>query len=201
MRVRGLLLILSLLLGSFAPVVRAQQERPWWAGVELGDGQLQLRSDQASQPRTSTMALGFAGGHTLGEHLRAGVEVNGWLLQAFDLNNPAVGESVSNVWGIVDAFPAGKIPFFVRGGAGYSSYTINRPEGIGSSGWSWTAGAGYEFRVREILGLAPMVAYSAGDLGSVPAFIPPVTNRRYSVIEFKVALNFHFGRPKQKRFR
>ena len=74
-----------------------QNLRAWWAGGEIGEGQLSLVSDQIHRGRTPSLALGFFGGHRLGDHARVGLEMNGWLLQASDLNDPTVGESVSNV--------------------------------------------------------------------------------------------------------
>jgi hypothetical protein len=195
----GGLLNLTFIIGTFAGAARAQGEpavRPWWVGMELGEAQVQLNSDQVTRPRAATFELGFVGGHSLGDRMRAGVEVNGWFLQASNLNDPTVGEGVSNVLGILDAFPSRKKPFFLRGGAGYSSYANNRPGEFGSSGWLWTAGTGYEFHLRDAFGLAPMVAYSAGHLGDVRNPVLTDTGRRFSAIEFKVDLLWHFGRPK-----
>jgi Outer membrane protein beta-barrel domain len=199
MRAGSGFLISLLLIGSFSTSAQAQQQnpivRPWWVAGELGDGQIQLSSDQLRGSRHSSFALGFAGGHSLGSRARIGVELNGWLLQAFDLNNPTVGESVSNVMGVADVFPIPKVPLFFRGGMGAAFYANNRPEGYNGSGWSWTAGAGYEFRLSERFGLAPIVDYSAGRFGDVRNPLTVETGRRYSVVEFKVAVIWHFGRP------
>ena len=170
--------------------------RPWWIGLELGDGQIKLTSDQFSGTRNTAFELGFVGGHSLGNRARIGLELNGWLLQSFNNSNPAVGESVSNVLGVVDAFPARKTPLFLRAGAGLALYQNNRPGGFNGSGWSWIAGVGYEIPLTENFGLAPIVDYAAGSLGDVRNIIAVETGRRYSVVEFKAALIWHFGRPK-----
>ncbi len=194
------LLTLLLLIGPCVPPAPAQQPeqavRPWWIGGELGSGQLKLSSDQSPGDRNTTFALGFVGGHSLGSRARIGMEVNGWLLQAFDLYNPTVGESVSNVMGIADVFPIAKVPLFLRAGAGGAFYENNRPEGYNGSGWAWTAGGGYEIRVWKELGVAPMVAWSAGRFGDVRNPITTETGRRFSVVEFKLDILWHFGRPK-----
>src|SRR5215472_6265630 len=70
--------------------------RPWWVALELGDGQLKLTSDQFNTNRNPAFALGFVGGHSLRKQARIGMELNGWLLQSFNLNNPAVGGCVSD---------------------------------------------------------------------------------------------------------
>lgn len=118
--------------------------RPWWVALELGDGQLKLTSVQLNTARNPVFALGFVGGHSLGNRARVGLELNGWLLESFNLNNPAVGESVSNVLVVVDVFPIRKTPIFLRAGPGLALYQNNRPGGFNGTGWSWTAGVGYE---------------------------------------------------------
>lgn len=192
-------LLVGLILVPAVAYAQGRQELtvwPWWVGLELGGGQIKLTSDQFSGTRNSAFALGFVGGHSLGNRARIGLEFNGWLLQSFNTTNPAVGESVSNVLGLVDAFPIRKTPIFLRAGAGLALYQNNRPAGSNGSGWSWTAGAGYEIRLTERFGLAPIIDYAAGSLGDVRNVIIVQTGRRYSVVEFKAAILWHFGTPK-----
>jgi hypothetical protein len=190
------LLNCALVIGAFAGVARAQGGPPWWVGMELGGAELQLSSDQVTQPRAATFGLGFVGGHSVGKRARVGLQADRWLLQNYSLFSAAVGESISNLLGVVDAFPARKKRFFLRAGAGYSSYTNKAQDENGTPGWSWTAGAGYEFRLRESFGLAPVFAYSAGSLGDVRNALVTETGRRFSAIEFKVDLLLHFGGSK-----
>jgi hypothetical protein len=194
---RLVILLVGLLLATPSAYSQARKEpsvRPWWIGLELGDGQIKLTSDQSSGTRNPAFALGFVGGHSLGNRARVGLEVNGWLLQSFNNSNPAVGESVSNVFGIVDAFPIRKTPVFARAGAGLALYQNNRPGGFDGSGWSWTAGLGYEIPLTHNVALALIVDYAAGSLGDVRNIITVETGWRYSVVEFKAALLWHFGR-------
>ena len=130
----------------------------------------------------------------MGDQARVGLEVNGWLLQASNLNDPTVGESASNVLGVIDVFPTRKIPLFIRGGGGLAMYQNNRPGESGGTGWSWTGGAGYEVRFSERLGLAPIVEYAYGRFDDVRNPITVETGRHYSVVEFKVAVIWHFGK-------
>lgn len=187
---------LMVLIGSSLSVPTGNEHtvRPWWVALELGDGQLKLTSDQFNTTRNPAFALGFVGGHSLGNRARVGLELNGWLLQSFKLNNPAVGESVSNVLVVVDVFPKRKTPIFLHVGPGLALYQNNRPGGFNGTGWSWTAGVGYEIPLTEKFGLAPIVDYSAGSLGDVRNALAVETGRRYSVVEFKVAIFWHFGR-------
>jgi len=130
----------------------------------------------------------------LGDHARVGLEINGWLLQGFNLNDPTVGESVSNVLGVIDVFPIRKIPLFIRGGGGLAMYQNNRPEESGGTGHSWAGGAGYEIRFTKRLGLAPMMEYAYGRFDDVRNPITVETGRHYSVVEFRVAAIWHFGK-------
>jgi hypothetical protein len=170
-----------------------QTDRPWWVSGEFGEGQLKLSSNQQQGDALPTFALGFAGGRQVGDSIRVGVKLNGWLLQAFNLNDPAVGESVSNVMGIVDVFPLRRSRLFFRGGLGWASYTNNQPTGSNGNGVGWETGAGYEVPLRGQLRLAPTVEYGAGTLGDAYDPVAPQTQRRYSVIEFKLTVVYRFG--------
>lgn len=180
-----------------ASPARAQGDRNlrnWFAGGELGAGALSVSSDQIGGDRNPTLAMGFLAGHRIGSRVRLAGEVNGWLIQAYDLSNPAVGESVTNVWGLVDVFPIRRLPLFVRAGGGLALYQNNRPEGSNGRGGSWTAGAGYEIRATDRLGLAPMVEYAYGRFDDVNNPITVETGRHYSVVEFKIEAIWHWGK-------
>lgn len=193
---RLVIFCIILLFTGGACSAQSQQERPWWVGLEAGDGQLKLASDQQESSRRATFEFGFSGGHRLGSRARVGVEVNGWLLQASNFNDPTVGESVSNVIGVVDVFPARKIPLFLRGGAGLAMYMSNRPEGYGGNGFAWVAGGGYEIPLTQTLAIAPIVDYASGTFSDVRNPLTVQTGRGYSVIEFKAAFVWHFGNNK-----
>jgi hypothetical protein len=49
-------------------------------------------------------------------------------------------------------------------------------------------------RVTEKLGLAPIVDYDSGRFGDVRNALTVERGRRYSVMEFKGAVIYHFGR-------
>jgi len=176
----------------FTPA-QAQQYPPWWVWAEAGDGHLKLTSDQHQGDRSETFALGFAAGRQIRDRARIGLLVDGWLLHAFNLNDPRAGESISDVMGMFDLLPVRRVPFFLRGGVGLSMYTNNRPNETGGHGLCWTAGGGYEFPLTRRLGLVPMVDYSSGGLGDARNVAVVETGRRYSVIEIKAAMVYHFG--------
>lgn len=178
----------------FSITASAQVLKAWWVGMEAGVGQLKLTSDQASTDRASTFAFGFAGGHRLGQHARIGGQVNGWLLEASNFNDPTVGESVSTLLAIVDVFPVAKRGLFLRGGAGLAMYSNNHPgESSGGHGFGWTAGAGYEIPVTTNFFIVPTAMYSAGNLGDGYNLSGLQTGRSFSVVEFKAGLVWRFG--------
>ena len=189
-------IVLTTCVANVAHAQADQNLRPWWVGGEFGEGQLALTSDQVHRNRAATFALGFVGGHSLGSRARIGLELNGWLLQASNFNDPTVGESVSNVLAVADVFPIRKAPLFLRFGTGLAMYQNNHPTGFGGTGWSWTSGLGYEIRLSERLAVAPIVDYDAGGFDDVRNAIAVETGRRYSVIEFKAAVIYHFGKTK-----
>ena len=167
---------------------------PWWVSAEFGEGQLKLASDQRPGDRVPTFALGFAGGRQVGQRMRLGLKLNGWLLQAFSPNDPTKGVSVSNVMGIADVFPSPRYRVFVRGGLGWASYTNNQAPGLNGNGLAWETGAGYEIPLRSHVRLVPMAEYAAGRFGDAHDPAEALTGRTYSVFELKVALVYRFGR-------
>lgn len=172
---------------------RLHRISPWWVAGEFGEGEIKLSSNQSAGNRLAKFAMGFAGGRQIGDRLRLGLHLNGWLIQAFSLNNPAVGESVSNTGAVADGFLLKRVPLFVRGGVGWAAYTNNRPSGVNGSGLCWEGGGGYEFPVKGSFGLMPIIEYSQGGYGDARDPGTPITGRRYSVTEFKFAVVYHFG--------
>jgi hypothetical protein len=195
------LVLVGLLSVSLLASAQSQQSRPWWAGIELGDGQLKLTSDQHQSSRGAAFAFGIFGGHRVGNRARIGMQVNGWLLEASSLSDPTVGESVSTVLGIFDFFPVRKIPFFFRGGTGLAMYSNNHPGAVGGHGFAWTAGAGYEIPLTNNVGMVPVVDYASGGFGDARNPDAVLTNRRYSVIEFKAGFVWHFGKAQNRQYR
>lgn len=173
--------------------VRTEPDGRWFISFGLGEGQIKISSDQQNGDRLSTFALGLTFGHRIGRRFRAGMEANGWLLQAFDLNNPAVGESLGNVMAMADFLPAGNHGLYVRGGVGHVSYSNNRPTGTYGGGLAWEAGAGYEIRLHGRLRLVPAVTYAAGRFGDDRYATIPLTNRRYNVVDFRLSALYYFG--------
>jgi hypothetical protein len=162
------------------------QERrgSWLVGAEIGDGQLHLASDQFHGNRNATLGFGILGLHSLTERVRIGAEFMGWgkPTDAPEIRPGRVVKGVGNAFGVVDVFPSGGVPVFVRAGAGFAEYYTSNPFDPDSRGWSWTAGAGYVIPIIDVwdLRLVPMVDYAAGRLGDVDNLTTPQIGQRYS---------------------
>jgi hypothetical protein len=92
---RPILLVLVLLVATPGWAQENPERHGFWAGAQLGYGSLDRSSDQEPLQRQGVFAMAFRLGCTLHPCLRLGAELNGWLLEAFDPNDPAMGESVS----------------------------------------------------------------------------------------------------------
>ncbi|TFH30736.1 MAG: hypothetical protein E4G97_05240 [Deltaproteobacteria bacterium] len=64
-----------------------------WAGY----GQMNVDSENISSSSNGTFSLGFSGGYAITSKFVLGVEVNGWTLESYNLQDPSKGESISNV--------------------------------------------------------------------------------------------------------
>jgi opacity protein-like surface antigen len=171
----------------------AQQPKPWFSSIDFGESQIKLNSDQNPGGYNPSFALGFTAGHRLGQRARIGGQINGQLLQAFNLNDPTVGESVSHVFAIADILPVRNRTLFLRGGTGLSMYTNNHLNGIGGHGLGWTFGGGYEFPVTKMIALAPTITYTGARFNDRRDITPALTGRRFSAVDFRLAFVFHFG--------
>jgi hypothetical protein len=171
--------------------------RPFWVGADFGYGSLLLESDQTSGEREGTFALAFRGGLALGHHFRLGLEIDGWLLEGYNVWIPSEGASISNVMVVAELLPSRRVPAFVRLGVGRAELTDNAPDAAGGRGGSWLAAAGYEIGVTPTLGLVPTLGYATGDLGDSGYPYRVETGRRYSVWELRIGANWHLGKPSQ----
>jgi hypothetical protein len=191
-RAGRVLALLSFMCLAAAPG-RAQtrpERRGFWADVQFGYGVVHRSSDQEPRQQQGTFALAFTLGGTLSRYVRLGGQLNGWLLEGFDVWDPAKGVSVSQALAIAQIYPWPARGLFLKVGAGRATYTNHHPFEFGSSGWGGTIGVGYNVLVGRRFALTPMVNYSGGSLGGVTNQIVTVQNRAYSVFDFGIALTY-----------
>jgi hypothetical protein len=188
---RALALLLTLL--SAHPLLAQDATyRPWWLEVGFGYGRFHRTSDQAPGSSTASFAEAFRAGYALGPRVRIGVSVNGWLLQAYNLTNPTLGESGTTVLALAQVFPFTR-PLFLEAGAGYASNDSNHPGAWTTRGWGWAAGTGYRLPVTRGFSLTPALYYSSARLGDTPASSPPETAIGFSVWDVRLSATLHLG--------
>jgi len=135
------------------------------------------------------MALALGG--TLGNHVRVGGQLHGWLVEGFDAWDPAEGVSVSQAVAVVAVYPWSRRGLFAKAGVGRAYYTDNHPLQFGSSGWGGTVGVGYDLSLGRKFSLTPVVNYSGGSLGSVVNQIVSIHHREFGVFDFGVGLTYN----------
>ena len=171
-------------------------ERPrkkFYVGMEIGAGELMLSRNDVPANRTTRFALGFYGGYAPFRWLRAGINLNGWLIEPYwNFNsNPENGISISNIYGQVQIFPFRKSNLFVSFKAGKSDYINMHRNEYYAYGSGSKAGLGYEHEVAPNLGLTLVVNYGWGSFGDVYYVgATPVTHQHYNVIEFLLGITY-----------
>ena len=191
-RMRCLLVLSTILLWPTPPVEAQNQPQRggFWASVQPGYGSIARSSDQEQHERQAGFTLAFKLGATANRHVRVGAELNGWLLEWYSLNDPDKGESVAQILAIAQAYPWANRGLFLKAGAGRATYTTNDPDEFGSGGWGGTLGVGCDFRVANKISVTPAVNYSRGTLGDVANPLASIRNRRYSAVDFGVAMTY-----------
>jgi len=152
-----------------------------WAGY----GQMNVNTDNTSRGSHGTFALGFKGGYAITSKVIIGLELNGWTINAHDINDPSKGESVSNGSIFINYFPLDNLPLYIAGGGGQLSYRNYSP-GINGrdNGGSWFIGSGYEIQISNKLMLVPQIRYSQGN----------ITGGNFKVYEMALGINWYSGK-------
>jgi hypothetical protein len=152
-----------------------------WAGY----GQMNVSTDNDSSNSHGTFALSFRGGYAVMSNVVIGLELNGWTIEAYNLEDPSKGESVSNVSLFFNYFPFKDLPLYITGGGGQLSFTNNNPEVDGrDNGGSWFVGSGYEIPLSKNLNFVPQIRYCQGDF----------TGGSFDVYELAVGINWYSGK-------
>lgn len=154
-------------------------------GASAGYGSIDVHTAEISKDSYGTFALGFRGGYAFNPHIVAGLELDGWTLKPYDLEDPSKGESVSNVSLFLNYFPFQEFPIYISAGIGYLSYSNNSPDVNGrDSGESWFVGSGYEIPLSKEMMLVPQLRYSEGDF----------TGGDFAAYEVTIGINWYLGK-------
>lgn len=157
----GLALLAALLtLPAAAHAQRAQTRDGFFLGLGLGYGSLGLGCDGCDFDREGGLSGYFKIGGALSQQVLLGGETTGWFK-----SEDGVDISQGNLQGNVYFYPSPTGGFFVKGGAGLS--TISLDAGIGGSdsetGFGWGGGVGYDVRVGDNFSITPVVSYFRGE--------------------------------------
>ena len=192
MRARNIVVILAGMLVTGAPGrTPGAPERQWfWASTQFGYGVLDKSSDQETHNQQGTFAMALDLGLTLNHHVRVGVQLNGWLLESYNVWDPAKGESVSQAFVITQVYPWSDCNAFVKAGVGRATYSNSGPLEFGSSGWGQTIGVGYDWPLGRGVSLTSTINYSQGGLGDVHNVLVTIYDRRYRVFDVGVGLTY-----------
>ena len=182
---------LAIVLGALIlPGVAAPAEpatRGWQFGLRLGYGALELAADQTPSRRLDTFAMSFDAGCDVTRHLYLGATLGGWLIEAYDWQDPAAGESVSQLLAVARLRPWAARGWFVQAGAGRAMYTNHHPFAFGGSGWGGALGAGCVCAVAPRFAVVPQVNFGRGGFGDVANPVLHASGRRFEVWEIAVA--------------
>lgn len=164
----------------------------WSGSLGMGYGALTVESDQATSGRIGTFAMRFGIAYALGPRVAVGLSLGGYLIESFNANDPAAGESVSEFL-VSGAFrPSRRLPFTLELGVGRASFTDRSPDGVDAGGWTWSAGVGYDLLRRRALRLTAS-AHTAGGGFDDTGFPAVRSNFRYSVQEGRLTAHWGWG--------
>jgi len=177
----GFVMLIGLFLMTRVSFAEEQPVRSgFWGEIDLGIGLLQQSFDEI-EVDDAPLFLGFKAGYMISPQFSMGLELSGCLLEAGDLEDPGVGEGISQVFLIARYYPYQKSNLFVNGGGGYASIWNNRPgQWRRKNGWGLTMGGGYDFRVNSRVALGPFVNFGNGSAEEL----------NYKVIHFGIGMTF-----------
>ena len=167
-----------------------------WIVLQMGYAATALTSDVGRGGPKGTFTMAFCGGRALGERVRVGLELGGWLLEASDVWDPSTGESVSQMALIVQVSPLARSTLYVEGGVGITTYTNHRPPEFGGRGTGWSCGAGWNARLPRSIRLVPSVNLSGGRLRDIENVLVVERGLRYAVWDVRLGLIKDFGRTR-----
>jgi hypothetical protein len=187
-RILPVFIILLFLINSTGWSAPQPARRGFWASLQLGYGSVQRTADQEPRDQQDTFAMSYILGGTVTSYLRLGLELNGWLLEPYDVWDPAKGVGISQTFVIMQVYPGRSSGIFLKAGGGRSTFSDSHPTGFNSSGWGATVGLGYDLPLPKNILLTAVINYSNGGLGSVHNQILNVSHRKYKVFDARLAI-------------
>lgn len=159
---RYLLVLLGPLLATPLYAADAAVREGYWGGVAIGFGSLRLQPEVAAARSSTRLYLGLAGGYTLHPQLQLGIEASGWSIRSGKLLDPAKGESLLQLFGVVRYWPTATSNLFIKVAGGGVIHRNNEPGVDNSAGRGYTLGLGYELTRYAATTTHWFLNYSAG---------------------------------------
>lgn len=192
LRITLLAAALQLGLATDGEAQHPQERHGFWIGFGFGYGSGRTSSDVISGSSGTGGGTGYLKmGGTLSQKVLLGGESNA-LVRPNVQGTDAV-RIQGNTSFAVYFYPAATAGFFVKGGAGFSSFLqSNLDVTMEGSGWGLVAGVGYDIRVGRNTSLTPVVNYQYGYVGDVVMDGPTIaTGVSQSVISVGLGITFH----------
>ena len=188
-----LLMTASLFAQSGAPDNNSNTfKKGFYVGIEMGAGWLQLESSNQDESREGKFIMGFYGGYRFFYELRAGVKIDGYLIEASDYSNPAKGIGISNTSFQVQVFPLKTVPLFVNFQYGWSRYSNNHPlDGYDTNGTSQKIGLGYEYNLNKHFDVSLITNYGFGKFDDVNNISETILDQNYNSWDITLCLTYH----------
>jgi hypothetical protein len=145
-------LALACLIASSAEAQRPQRRQGFWISGGVGYGSLDVGCDGCESDRESGVTALLAMGGTPSQNILIGGEIEGWSKEV-----DGVDIVFGHVSGVAYWYPQATGGFFVKGGAGIGTLSVDAgPLGDDSdNGVALHAGAGYDIRLGRNFSLTP----------------------------------------------
>ncbi len=161
----------------------------WYMGFQTGAGLLNLSQNGTHSEPTVRYELGLIGGYKVFPWLRAGMSVNGWLIEPYDFkfNQDPEGISISNIYGQIQVFPFKRFNLFFNLAGGYSEYINKHPSARGANGNGGLVGVGYERDAFRRCSMTVELNYGFGRFDDSDFAV----NQHYNVLELVLGIKYH----------
>lgn len=168
------------------------KRKKFYAGVEMGTGLLMFSRNNIDGKLRARYALGFSGGYIPFRALKAGINLNGYLIESFGnfYSNPEKGISISNTQIQLQLLPFKGLDIFANLQGGWSVYTNHHPDEYNSKGISGKVGVGYGQNVGQRLVVSLVCNFSTGKFNDVHFLDVSVTNQHFNAFEVVACLTY-----------
>jgi hypothetical protein len=167
-RSKDWIVVLAVLGAVVAPRASRAEEpsgRPYWYGAEAGASAV-TQSLTGGSARSNRFSMALRGGVVVNPGLLLGAEVSGFLLEASNLNDPAQGRGISQVFGIAQYHARDdRAGLYGKVGLGYANYWGQHSNDAHRSGWGGSLAVGHDTPTAGYGAFGPVLTFTGGRLG------------------------------------